>query len=123
MNQILKAAGIDLDHQIDVIIASCKECRAWARPKQEVQQSLTLATRFNQIVETDLMFYRQWTVHHFICRGSRWLEACESPDKLTKTLMNNTATVWVSRHGPPEILVCDGESGYCSDEGQKWLKS
>ena len=123
MKQILNAAGIKLDDEIDVIIGSCKECRAWARPHQEVQQSLTLATRFNQVVETDLMFYKDWAVHHFICRGSRWLEAGEAPDKTTQTLLDNTTTIWVGRHGPPEVLVCDGESAYSSEEAKKWFKA
>ena len=53
MKQILKAAGLAMDDMIDTIIGSCRECRAWARPKPEIQQSVSLATRFNQTVETE----------------------------------------------------------------------
>ena len=112
-----------MDDLIDTIVASCRECRAWARPKPEVQQSVSLATRFNQTVETDLMFYKDWIVHHFIDRASRWLETGEIADKLAQTLIESTSVLWIGRHGPPECLVCDGESGYGTEEALRYFKS
>ncbi|CAE7210155.1 unnamed protein product [Symbiodinium sp. CCMP2456] len=72
---------------------------------------MTASLKFNQHVECDLLFYRQFITFHCICRATRWHAATVVSAKEGEVLFEAFTTCWVGQFGPPEILYMDGESG------------
>ena len=124
MTSVLRNAGIpeEVISYIPDIISTCRECRKWAPKAKDTQPSVSLAMNFNEVVETDLMFYREYVVHHFICRATRWHVAVETPNKTEDQLITNFHTAWVSIFGPPQQLVTDSEAGLTSSSAEARLK-
>ena len=80
MQSILRNAGVpqSVVDLIPNIIATCKECRMWAARPRETKPAVEIAMSFGEVVETDLMFYKEFIIHHFVCRASRWHAADRS---------------------------------------------
>ena len=72
--------------------------------------SVEIATKFDQICETDLMFYKKYIGFHVIDRAIRLSDGCQVPDRHTETLITAYTTTWYQRNGPFEILYSDGET-------------
>ena len=113
MTQILKHAGVSnrVIELVPQIIQTCVECRKWQRPGPATQHAMTASLKFNQHVECDLLFYRQFITFHCICRATRWRAATVVSAKEGEILFEAFTTCWVGQFGPPEILYMDGESG------------
>ena len=87
MTNLLKHAGLgeNVIKLIPDIINTCKECGAWTSRPKDTQPSVSLAMRFNEAVETDLLFYKEHVIHHMLDRATRWHSAVISPCR-TSTL-------------------------------------
>ena len=83
MIRILSAAGLPKDvlELVADIVDTCKECRKWHKPGKEAIATFSVSTKFNEHVEMDLMFYRNYFICHFIDRASRWHAAQMVPGK------------------------------------------
>ena len=70
----LRAAGLpqSILDAYKHVIHTCRECRAWETPGRVLKQTTTLATYFNQYVETDCLFVHQFTIMHFVDRCTRF---------------------------------------------------
>ena len=79
-------------------------CRRLARPGPEHHESIDLPDKFNEQVESDLMFAHQQklTVLHLVDRCTRYQEAMILDFKTEKELFDAIYTLWVARHGPPK---------------------
>ena len=123
MKNALAAAGIPsaVTERIPEVISTCRECRTWAHPAPENVPTVSLSTQFNQHVETDLMFYRHYIIDHFVDRATRWHETLSIENKTEDVLLEAVDVAWVSRHGPMDELVTDGESGLTSDSARARL--
>ena len=124
MQSLLRNTGVSQDilDLVPDVIATCRECRAWTSRPRDTVPSLSIAMAFNEIVETDLLFYKEHIVHHFVCRASRWHSAVESPSKLADQLLENISTAWINQYGPMQTLVSDQESGLNTEDAIKKLK-
>ena len=120
MTRNLKAAGLpnSVLERIPDTVKTCRECRVWQTPGNNVIPSVTLPERFGQHVETDLMFYKQYIICHCIDRCTRWHASSEVPNKEEQTLLDAIHSTWISIHGPPEFLYTDGESGLTTDSAK-----
>jgi len=124
MTSLLRNAGVSQEvlNSIPDIIATCKECRMWtARPK-DTRPSVQVAMAFNEVVETDLLFYKEFIIQHFVCRASRWHSAIQTPNKTEAQLLENVSTAWVTIFGPMSTLVSDPESGLSTPTAEAHLK-
>jgi hypothetical protein len=113
MTRVLTAAGLPksvLDIVPDVV-DTCRECRAWQKPERKTVASIRMSTKFNEHVEMDLLFYKDFIVCHFIDRTSRWHATKEVKSKTAEELFEALMTAWISIHGPMQELIIDGESG------------
>ena len=112
MTNLIKNAGLpnEVLQEIPNIISTCRECRSWQSKGKDTIPSITLATHFNEFVEWDLMFYKQFIVNHEIDRCTRWHASCEVPSKHDQVLLDAIERTWVSLHGPPENFIIDGEA-------------
>ena len=74
MKRFLNQVGVpdDVIGMIPDICDTCKVCRMWRRPGPANVCSINLTDRFNQIVETDLLFIDRHVILHFIDRCTRW---------------------------------------------------
>jgi hypothetical protein len=123
MTRLLHAAGAPqlLLDIIPEIIETCRTCRAWAKPQPDSVASVRLAGEFNEIVELDIMYYRDFMIFHMIDRCTRWHAAkmCSLDDIDTRENRRTQETIvaclndcWISIHGPMKELVADGEAGW-----------
>ena len=112
MTNLIKNAGLpnEVLQEIPNIVNTCRECRAWQSKGRDTIPSISLATHFNEYVEWDLMFYKQFIVNHEIDRCTRWHASCEVPSKHDQVLLDAIEKTWVSLHGPPENFIIDGEA-------------
>ena len=85
--------------------------------------SISISTKFNEEVETDLMFYKKHIGFHIIDRAIRLSDGCEVSDKKEPTLLDAYSTVWFQRHGGAKFLYTDGESGLTNETAIERLKS
>ena len=74
MQHILKHAGapkqaLDL---VQEIVDTCKICRLWKRPTPKAATSTRLATSFNDTVQWDIPFYKQYMISHLLDEAVRW---------------------------------------------------
>ena len=95
---------------------ACKECRAWTPTlTKPVAAGCTIATFFNERLQTDLFMLWERTYVIFVDEAIRWA--------LSQFLANKTAqewyTVflnhWVRYFGPPRTIVSDQEGAVISD--------
>ena len=124
MQTIFEHAGLPqrVIDEVSKVVKTCRECRMWMPPSDDVIPQIQVASKFNEQVETDLMFYKEHIVHHFLCRCIRWHAGRESPDKKEPTLLNGVETVWIQHYTPMKELYVDGESGLTSDTAVAHLK-
>ena len=125
MTNALKAAGIgkEILDMIPDIIHTCRECRAWASAGSDTIPSITLAIKFNEYVEVDLMFYKQLIIFHLICRATRWHASSEVENREEDTLLDALDRIWSSIHGPMKFLISDGEGGLTNERVKAMLMS
>ena len=124
MTNVLRNAGVNEEviRYIPDVINTCRECRKWVPRARETQPSVSIALGFNEVVETDLMFYKEYIVHHFIDRASRWHVAVEVPNKHQETLLTSFQKSWIAIFGPPNLLVTDPENGLNNDSAKARIK-
>ena len=118
MRELLSAAGVDEARlaMIKGVVDTCRECRAWQKRGNDVLPSTSLATKFNEAGEVDLMYYKKFIGFHIIDRAIRLSDGCQIYDKHTDTLLNAYTTSWVQRNGAFESLYCDGEMGFNNEK-------
>ena len=73
MRRVLSAAGLpsSILDKVSQVVDTCRECRSWTRPANETIPTMRMTTAFNEHVEVDLMFYKEHTIFHMICCGTR----------------------------------------------------
>ena len=88
MRRLLSAASVPEStlQLLHPIVDTCRVCRQWARPGPRNINSLSLHTRFNDAVQVDLMFYRDWTVFMMADSAIRWKVAEFVPGRDAETL-------------------------------------
>ena len=111
MRDILKHAGapkqaLDL---VQDIVDTCKICRMWKRPTPKAATSTRLATSFNDIVQWDILFYKQYMISHLLDEAVRWSAASVPAHKNSTAFVKAITCDWIRPHGPMQVLVADGE--------------
>ena len=95
---------------VDDIVDTCPVCRTWARPLPKSIATASVATKFNDQVEADLLFFKKFIIFHMIDRGIRWHATQEVKSKDMETLIEAIDKIWVSIHGPMREFIIDGET-------------
>ena len=121
MERVLNAAGVPREvlEMVPDVVDTCRECRAWQRPKQEPAPSVELTMKQNDQVQGDIMFYKQHLIWHMVDRAERWQAAIEVPNKTTGALCDAITKCWIQIHGPFRCLVIDGERVESSQKARK----
>lgn len=124
MRRVLSAAGLlsSILDKVSQVVDTCRECRSWTRPANETIPTMRMTTAFNEHVEVDLMFYKEHTIFHMICCGTRWHAACLVRSRHEEELMSAMHKIWLSTHGPMQTLISDGELGITGDSMRSKLK-
>lgn len=124
MRRVLSAAGLPKDvlDKVNEVVDTCRECRKWSRPANETIPALRMTTNFNEHVEADLMFYKEFVLFHMICCGTRWHAATVVRTKQEEELLAAMDRLWLSIHGPMQQLICDGASGLTNDNARARLQ-
>ena len=124
MKRILSAAGLGKDVLEEVVrtVDTCRECRMWSRPAHETIPTLRMSTKFNEHVECDLIYYREFIIFHLICCCTRWHAAVHVNTRSEEELFSALHKCWITTHGPMQYLICDGELGIMGPTAQSRLK-
>lgn len=118
MKMLLTAAGVkpDILELVDEIVNACSICRMWAKPGPRSIASSSLSTRFNECVQNDLLFVKDFIILHMIDCCIRWSAACVVESKHAEVLLTAMDQLWFRVFGSPQELVGDRESGIALPE-------
>ena len=83
--------------------------------------TVEIATKQNEQVEGDTLFYKDYTIWHMIDRSDRWHAAMVIPNKLGSTLCDAITRTWIQIFGPLKFLIVDGEKGLATEEAEAML--
>ena len=74
MHELLAAAGMSerVLKLIEPVVKGCRVCRMWARPGQKAAAATRLTTRFNDLLQGDLLFTFDLAVLHLVDEATRW---------------------------------------------------
>ena len=84
---------------------------------------MRISIRFNEHVEADLLFYKDYIVFHLIDRCIRWHAGDEAENKTEDHLLELLDVVWLKLYGPMTVYIVDGERGICSESTKAFLKA
>jgi len=74
----------------------------WHRPANRATTSTRVSTKFNQVVQIDLLFVEDMIIIHLIDEATRF-SICELiPNKQTTTIIDAVTLCWFKYFGPPE---------------------
>ena len=125
MSKVLRNAGIEPIrlNRIKAICDSCRECKAWERPGNTVISSYNLPTKWLEVGETDLLFYKgtEHVAFHLMDRALRFGETQKVDSKTAEELQTAYLTLWYQRHGPFQTLYSDGEMAINCEETKAFL--
>ena len=88
MEKVLHAAGVPprvLSHVANVV-DTCRECRAWKKPRPDATPSIELVSQPNLQVEADILFYKTYMALVMVDRADRWTATHAIKDRETATL-------------------------------------
>ena len=73
MKELLEAAGMSerVIGMIDSVVKGCRICRMWAKPGMKAAAATRLTTRFNDVLQGDLLFIFDLAVLHLIDEATR----------------------------------------------------
>ena len=75
----------------------------------------------NAKVETDLIFWQDYIIIHFVDRATRWQSASLVPSRSAADLVAALDKSWVKLFGPVKELIMDGETSLASEECAAYL--
>ena len=131
MERVLRAAGCpsSVTEKVADVVDTCRECRAWQAHGPQPTPSVELATKQDEEVEGDILFYKQFPIWHMIDRADRWHSAellAESIDepgyKSCARLCAAIQRCWLQTFGPFKYFIVDGESGLMSSEAKPFFE-
>ena len=124
MLKLLRAAGVPSSALALVPndVSSCKACRAWVRTSPRSITSTRLSTRFNEVVQFDILFVEDKVIGALIDESIRW-EAAECldsrrPDDILRFIVDR----WLRIYGPMGTLLSDQEGGIASEQAAIWAE-
>ena len=124
MERVLAAAGVPgpVIQHVPEIIDTCRECRMWQPQGPDPTPSVEIATKQNEQVEGDILFYKDFKIWHMIDRADRWHAAMCIPGKTGPILCDAITRTWIQIFGPFKFLIIDGEKGLATEEAETMLK-
>ena len=107
MHKILNAAGVPAAalQLIPDIVDSCRQCREWTKPQPRPIATSDIALEMNQKVETDLIFWKDFVIIHFVDRATRWQTASLVASRSTADLVGALDKSWVLNFGPMSLSL------------------
>ena len=102
------------------IVETCRTCRMWTRPSARSMTRVSLAQDFNQMVQWDILFYKDVMLSHMMDEATRWCSFVELRTKEASDILDCILMQWVSTFGPMKILITDSESALTSDEAAQF---
>jgi hypothetical protein len=79
-----------------------------------------LAHDFNQIVQWDILFYKDVILSHMMDEAARWCSFVVLSSKEAVNILDCILMHWLSIFGPMKILITDLESALKSDEAAQF---
>ena len=125
MESLLQAAGVaaGVIAIAKQVVDTCSVCRAWAKPGPRTVTSTALPSRFNQLIQCDLLFIKTHVILHTIDLCTRFTMAEISPSRNTNDLLTALQRSWFRIFGPPRVLTVDQEGGLSGPEAAAWLEA
>ena len=125
METLLQAAGVPaaVVKMSKQIVDTCTVCRSWSKPTPTTVTTSALPTRFNQLIQWDLLFIKDKIVLHTIDACTRFSMTEIVKDKETDTLLSALQQSWFKHFGPLRALVVDQEGGVTGPGAASWFEA
>ena len=123
MKDLLQAAGASPEvlAVVQRVVDTCSICRAWSRPSPKSVATTSLPTKFNEVVEADLLFYKSFVILHVIDKCTRFTVTSLLANRETDTVMEQLHKHWIALLGPPGVIVSDQEGAFTSPVCAEYL--
>ena len=92
----------------------------WNRPSSHAISSSRVSTKFNEVVQVDLLFVEDLIILHMIDEAIRFTMCELIPNKQTSTIIDAVTNSWFRHFGPPQLIVSDQEGGLVSEDAAIW---
>ena len=124
MRDLLEAAGVgpDILANVQRVVNTCTVCRAWTRPYPRSVTTLNLATRFNEQLEVDLLFHKEYVILHILDNCTRFGATALLADRRVETILEALQNFWFKVFGPPCSIVSDKEAALQSPTAASFLE-
>ena len=84
--------------------------------------SSRLSTRFNEVVQFDLVFIEDKVVGHLIDEATKWSVCDVLDNRETSTVLAFINNHWLRTFGPITTIISDQEGAIYSEEGGIWAE-
>ena len=105
---------------VATIVETCRTCRMWTRPTARSMTRVSLAQDFNQMVQWDILFYKDVMLSHMMDEATRWCSFVVLASKEAVDILDCILMQWITIFGPMKILITDSESSLKSDEAAQF---
>ena len=92
----------------------------WHRPSNRPIANSNVVTKFNEVVQIDLLFVEDLIILHIIDEAIRFTMCELIPNKQTTTIIDGVTNAWFRHFGPPQLIVSDQEGGLISEDAAIW---
>ena len=76
-----------------------------------------MTTRFNEVVQADLLFAEDRCILHLIDEAIRWSVAVQINSRTTEDILEELHVRWVAIFGAPKVIITDQEGAFKSEVG------
>ena len=84
---------------IEPVVKGCRVCRMWARPGQKAAAATRLTTRFNDVLQGDLLFIFDLAVLHLVDEATRWSSVGTLANRTEEELCAMFHNIWINIWG------------------------
>ena len=81
----------------------------WHRPSERAVTTTRLSTKFNEVVQVDLLFVEDLILVHMIDEATRFSMCDLVPNRQTTSIIDTVTKMWFKYFGPPQLMLSDQE--------------
>ena len=128
LGNVLRDQGWDPEAIEGIKDLHCPSCISTNKPRISRPSHLTTPREFNELITIDGIEWTsaqgtQYYFYHILDSGTNFQVAFRSVQRTTTQLIQSLNKFWIQWAGPPQRIMTDSASEFCSEEFSKYLQS
>ena len=105
LKALLQAAGVSekVLQMVDAVVKGCRICQMWVRPPPKSIAAVRMSTKFNEVMQADLLFIFGLAILHCVDEATRWSAVIKLKSRAEDDILDGFHHVWIKIWGR---LVC-----------------